>query len=253
MEIDVEPVFTNVDADVDFWLRASFGRFLTLHTGTASSHLFRTSRRTDGPSSSTVPSQGAYGPAVDVGGLQRFLQRQLEFFGKIRARENMQGVALSSALLLATRSFVSVSVRHECTASGTTRREAPDGATPHPSPLRRDTFPRKGGRGSAPMTASAVETSAAAAAFRLAAVLGLRVDGRVPLSSRPARARLDLGDRRLLFLGIVLGVAALIVVMAVMNGFRLDLMDKIIGLNGHIFLQGVETPLTDYAAVTDRV
>src|ERR1700685_3545904 len=55
------------------------------------------------------------------------------------------------------------------------------------------------------------------------------------------------------FLGIVLGVAALIVVMAVMNGFRLDLMDKIIGLNGHIFLQGVETPLTDYAAVTDRV
>jgi lipoprotein-releasing system permease protein len=55
------------------------------------------------------------------------------------------------------------------------------------------------------------------------------------------------------FLGIVLGVAALIVVMAVMNGFRLDLMDKIIGLNGHMFLQGVETPLTDYAAVSDRV
>ena len=55
------------------------------------------------------------------------------------------------------------------------------------------------------------------------------------------------------FAGIVLGVAALIVVMAVMNGFRLDLMDKIIGLNGHIFLQGVETPLTDYSAVTERV
>ncbi len=55
------------------------------------------------------------------------------------------------------------------------------------------------------------------------------------------------------FAGIVLGVAALIVVMAVMNGFRLDLMDKIIGLNGHMFLQGVETPLTDYAAVTERV
>jgi len=55
------------------------------------------------------------------------------------------------------------------------------------------------------------------------------------------------------FAGIVLGVAALIVVMAVMNGFRLDLMDKIIGLNGHMFLQGVETPLSDYAAVTERV
>ncbi len=40
------------------------------------------------------------------------------------------------------------------------------------------------------------------------------------------------------FLGIVLGVAALIVVMSVMNGFRHDLMDKMIGLNGHMFLQG---------------
>jgi lipoprotein-releasing system permease protein len=55
------------------------------------------------------------------------------------------------------------------------------------------------------------------------------------------------------FAGIVLGVAALIVVMSVMNGFRHDLLDKIIGLNGHIFLQGVDTPLTDYQAVTDRV
>jgi len=55
------------------------------------------------------------------------------------------------------------------------------------------------------------------------------------------------------FAGIALGVAALIVVMSVMNGFRHDLMDKMIGLNGHMFLQGVETPLTDYEAVTDRV
>jgi len=55
------------------------------------------------------------------------------------------------------------------------------------------------------------------------------------------------------FAGIVLGVMALIVVMAVMNGFHYDLMEKMIGLNGHIFLQGVETPLTDYQAVSDRV
>src|SRR5574340_641414 len=55
------------------------------------------------------------------------------------------------------------------------------------------------------------------------------------------------------FLGIVLGVAALIVVMAVMNGFRHELMEKMIGLNGHMFLQAVETPLTDYEAVTDTV
>ncbi len=55
------------------------------------------------------------------------------------------------------------------------------------------------------------------------------------------------------FLGIVLGVAALIVVMSVMNGFRHDLMEKMIGLNGHMFLQGVERPLTDYEAVAERV
>ena len=55
------------------------------------------------------------------------------------------------------------------------------------------------------------------------------------------------------FLGIVLGVAALIVVMSVMNGFRHELMEKMIGLNGHMFLQGVEKPLTDYEAVTERV
>src|SRR5580698_5546868 len=55
------------------------------------------------------------------------------------------------------------------------------------------------------------------------------------------------------FHDIVLGVAALIVVMSVMNGFRHDLFDKIIGLNGHMFLQGADTPLTDYEGVTDRV
>jgi lipoprotein-releasing system permease protein len=55
------------------------------------------------------------------------------------------------------------------------------------------------------------------------------------------------------FLGIVLGVAALIVVMSVMNGFRHDLLEKMIGLNGHMFLQGVDKPLTDYEAVTERV
>jgi len=55
------------------------------------------------------------------------------------------------------------------------------------------------------------------------------------------------------FLGILLGVATLIVVMSVMNGFRKELLDKIVGINGHIFLQGVETPLTDFDAVAERV
>jgi lipoprotein-releasing system permease protein len=55
------------------------------------------------------------------------------------------------------------------------------------------------------------------------------------------------------FLGILLGVATLIVVMSVMNGFHIELMNKIVGINGHVFLQGVETPLTDYDAVTQRI
>ena len=55
------------------------------------------------------------------------------------------------------------------------------------------------------------------------------------------------------FLGIMLGVATLIVVMSVMNGFRKELLDKIVGINGHVFLQGVETPLTDFDDVIARV
>jgi lipoprotein-releasing system permease protein len=55
------------------------------------------------------------------------------------------------------------------------------------------------------------------------------------------------------FLGIMLGVANLIVVMAVMNGFRTELLDKILGLNGHLLIQPLESPLTDWEAVTDRV
>ena len=55
------------------------------------------------------------------------------------------------------------------------------------------------------------------------------------------------------FLGIMLGVATLIIVMAVMNGFRQELLDKILGLNGHLLIQPIESPLTDYAQVADRI
>src|SRR3974390_80729 len=55
------------------------------------------------------------------------------------------------------------------------------------------------------------------------------------------------------FLGIMLGVATLIIVMAVMNGFRKELLDKILGLNGHLMIQPLESPLTDWAAVAERV
>ena len=36
------------------------------------------------------------------------------------------------------------------------------------------------------------------------------------------------------FIGIMLGVATLIIVMAVMNGFRTELISRILGINGHM-------------------
>src|ERR1700758_2798080 len=55
------------------------------------------------------------------------------------------------------------------------------------------------------------------------------------------------------FLGITLGVATLIVVMSVMNGFHKELLEKIVGINGHIFLQATDSPLTDYDEVAREV
>src|SRR6187551_76071 len=55
------------------------------------------------------------------------------------------------------------------------------------------------------------------------------------------------------FLGIMLGVATLIIVMAVMNGFRKELIDRIVGMNGHLVVQPIEAPLTDWADVTERI
>lgn len=55
------------------------------------------------------------------------------------------------------------------------------------------------------------------------------------------------------FLGIMLGVATLIVVLSVMNGFRSEILNKIVGVNGHIFIAPVERSLTDYAAVSERI
>ena len=55
------------------------------------------------------------------------------------------------------------------------------------------------------------------------------------------------------FLGIMLGVATLIVVMAVMNGFRTELLTRILGINGHLIVQPLDTPLENYAEVADRI
>src|SRR5246127_1112460 len=77
------------------------------------------------------------------------------------------------------------------------------------------------------------------------------------LSGRYLRARRREGFISVIagfsFIGIMLGVATLIIVMAVMNGFRQELLSKILGLNGHLLIQPLESPLTDYTAVADRV
>jgi lipoprotein-releasing system permease protein len=45
---------------------------------------------------------------------------------------------------------------------------------------------------------------------------------------------------------VMLGVAALVIVMSVMNGFRAELFDKIVGLNGHAVIQGYGGDLPDW-------
>jgi lipoprotein-releasing system permease protein len=77
------------------------------------------------------------------------------------------------------------------------------------------------------------------------------------LSSRYLRARRREGFISVIagfsFLGIMLGVATLIIVMAVMNGFRKELLDKILGLNGHLLVQPIDSPLTDWDQVAGRI
>ena len=77
------------------------------------------------------------------------------------------------------------------------------------------------------------------------------------LSTRYLRARRKEGFISVIagfsFLGIMLGVATLIIVMAVMNGFRKELLDKILGLNGHLLVQPLESPLTDWKVVAERI
>lgn len=55
------------------------------------------------------------------------------------------------------------------------------------------------------------------------------------------------------FLGITLGVATLIIVMAVMNGFRSELLSKILGINGHLIIQPIDEPLRDFDTVARKV
>jgi lipoprotein-releasing system permease protein len=56
------------------------------------------------------------------------------------------------------------------------------------------------------------------------------------------------------FLGIMLGVATLIVVMSVLNGFRAELLDKILGFSGHAtFYHQDLSPIADFKEVQARL
>ena len=54
-------------------------------------------------------------------------------------------------------------------------------------------------------------------------------------------------------LGIALGVATLIIVMSVMNGFRADLIGRILGLNGHLGVYAQGATMADFDAVAAKV
>jgi len=54
-------------------------------------------------------------------------------------------------------------------------------------------------------------------------------------------------------IGIMLGVATLIIVMSVMNGFRAELLGRILGLNGHVTVVSYERTMTDYQGVATQI
>jgi lipoprotein-releasing system permease protein len=77
------------------------------------------------------------------------------------------------------------------------------------------------------------------------------------LAFRYLRARTD--NRFLSFIagvgvtGIAVGVAVLIVVLSVMNGFEKELRDRILGMASHATLTGIDGPLPDWRALAKRV
>lgn len=55
------------------------------------------------------------------------------------------------------------------------------------------------------------------------------------------------------FVGIMLGVATLIIVMSVMNGFRQELFSRILGLNGHLNVYALNGQMSDYESIRQRL
>src|SRR6476619_6551289 len=77
------------------------------------------------------------------------------------------------------------------------------------------------------------------------------------LSGRYLRARRKEGFISVIagfsFLGIMLGVATLIIVMAVMNGFRQELFSKMLGLNGHVVVHSLDPNFSNYDEVAGHI
>lgn len=77
------------------------------------------------------------------------------------------------------------------------------------------------------------------------------------LAGRYLRAKRSQGGVALIsaisFIGIMLAVAVLIIVMSVMNGFRAELLGKILGFNGHMFVAGPVLDRPDRDAVVARI
>ncbi len=55
------------------------------------------------------------------------------------------------------------------------------------------------------------------------------------------------------FVGIMIGVATLIVVMSVMNGFRYELINRILGVNSHMTIYSKNSQIHDYQLLVDQV
>ena len=77
------------------------------------------------------------------------------------------------------------------------------------------------------------------------------------IAARYLRARRNEGFISIIawfsLIGIALGVATLIIVMSVMNGFRIELLDRVLGLNGHMVVRGAAAAMNDFDPLAEAL
>jgi lipoprotein-releasing system permease protein len=54
-------------------------------------------------------------------------------------------------------------------------------------------------------------------------------------------------------LGVMVGVMALVIVLSVMNGFRAELMSKILGVNSHLLVLNLGGAFEDYGKIAQKI